>query len=93
MSIIFRRLPSNERFMPSIGNGHIAANVFSDTVYMNGLYRSVNLSSRFTCHQTYLGTIIRLRPRLVQGLLTQYNRKVVVFLYSARGLSTLGEII
>ncbi|KAG6457335.1 hypothetical protein O3G_MSEX010241 [Manduca sexta] len=24
--------------MPSIGNGHIAANVFGDTVYMNGLY-------------------------------------------------------
>lgn len=24
--------------MPSIGNGHLAANVFSDTVYMNGLY-------------------------------------------------------
>lgn len=24
--------------MPSIGNGHIAANIFSDTVYMNGLY-------------------------------------------------------
>lgn len=24
--------------MPSIGNGHIATNIFSDTVYMNGLY-------------------------------------------------------
>lgn len=24
--------------MASIGNGHVAANVFSDTVYMNGLY-------------------------------------------------------
>lgn len=31
-------LPSNDRFMPSIGNGHIAANIFSDTVYINGLY-------------------------------------------------------
>lgn len=24
--------------MPSIGNGHIATDIFSDTVYMNGLY-------------------------------------------------------
>ncbi|CAG9784083.1 unnamed protein product [Diatraea saccharalis] len=24
--------------MPSVGNGHVATNVFSDTVYMNGLY-------------------------------------------------------
>lgn len=24
--------------MPSIGNGHIATNIFSDTVYLNGLY-------------------------------------------------------
>ncbi|XP_028034225.1 protein-glucosylgalactosylhydroxylysine glucosidase [Bombyx mandarina] len=32
------RLPTNDRFMASIGNGHVAANVFSDTVYMNGLY-------------------------------------------------------
>lgn len=31
-------LPSNDKFMPSIGNGHIATNIFSDTVYMNGLY-------------------------------------------------------
>ncbi|XP_047545214.1 protein-glucosylgalactosylhydroxylysine glucosidase [Vanessa atalanta] len=31
-------LPSDDRFMPSVGNGHIATNVFSDTVYMNGLY-------------------------------------------------------
>ncbi|RVE43011.1 hypothetical protein evm_012323 [Chilo suppressalis] len=31
-------LPADERFMASIGNGHVATNVFSDTVYMNGLY-------------------------------------------------------
>lgn len=31
-------LPSNDKFMPSIGNGHVATNIFSDTVYMNGLY-------------------------------------------------------
>nr|XP_049691823.1 protein-glucosylgalactosylhydroxylysine glucosidase [Helicoverpa armigera] len=31
-------LPSNDKYMPSIGNGHIATNIFSDTVYMNGLY-------------------------------------------------------
>ncbi|XP_059058126.1 protein-glucosylgalactosylhydroxylysine glucosidase isoform X1 [Achroia grisella] len=32
------KLPLEDRFMPSIGNGHIATNIFSDTVYMNGLY-------------------------------------------------------
>ncbi|XP_072937087.1 protein-glucosylgalactosylhydroxylysine glucosidase [Epargyreus clarus] len=31
-------LPADNCFMPSIGNGHIATNIFSDTVYMNGLY-------------------------------------------------------
>ncbi|XP_028165174.1 protein-glucosylgalactosylhydroxylysine glucosidase isoform X1 [Ostrinia furnacalis] len=31
-------LPGEDRFMPSIGNGHVATNIFSDTVYMNGLY-------------------------------------------------------
>ncbi|XP_013201193.2 protein-glucosylgalactosylhydroxylysine glucosidase [Amyelois transitella] len=32
------RLPADDRLMPSIGNGHIATNIFSDTVYMNGVY-------------------------------------------------------
>ena len=27
-----------EKFAPSIGNGHIATNVLSDTIYMNGFY-------------------------------------------------------
>lgn len=40
------RLPSDDRFMPSIGNGHIATNVFSDTVYMNGLYNGRKGESR-----------------------------------------------
>ncbi|XP_075992674.1 protein-glucosylgalactosylhydroxylysine glucosidase [Anticarsia gemmatalis] len=31
-------LPNTDKFMPSIGNGHVATNIFSDTVYMNGLY-------------------------------------------------------
>ncbi|CAK1602766.1 unnamed protein product [Parnassius mnemosyne] len=39
-------LPSDNRFMPSIGNGHIATNVFSDTVYMNGLYNGYKGKSR-----------------------------------------------
>lgn len=32
--------------MPSIGNGHIATNVFSDTVYLNGLYNGQMGESR-----------------------------------------------
>ncbi|CAG9133486.1 unnamed protein product [Plutella xylostella] len=39
-------LPSDDRFMPSIGNGHIATNIFSDTVYMNGLYNGKHGESR-----------------------------------------------
>lgn len=37
-------LPSDEdgsiliRYMPAINNGHVATNVFSDTIYVNGLY-------------------------------------------------------
>lgn len=39
-------LPSDDRFMPSVGNGHLATNIFSDTVYMNGLYSGRNGESR-----------------------------------------------
>ncbi|KAJ2953896.1 hypothetical protein O0L34_g1527 [Tuta absoluta] len=39
-------LPTEDRFMPSIGNGHMATNVFSDTVYMNGLYNGRKGESR-----------------------------------------------
>ena len=31
-------LPSDIRFHPPIGNGHVATNVLSDTIYMNGLF-------------------------------------------------------
>ncbi|GBP95416.1 Protein-glucosylgalactosylhydroxylysine glucosidase [Eumeta japonica] len=31
-------LPTDNKFMPSIGNGHLATDVFSEAVYMNGLY-------------------------------------------------------
>ncbi|XP_032530188.2 protein-glucosylgalactosylhydroxylysine glucosidase [Danaus plexippus] len=39
-------LPNDDHFMPSIGNGHLATNVFSDTVYMNGLYNGHRGESR-----------------------------------------------
>ncbi|XP_041984111.1 protein-glucosylgalactosylhydroxylysine glucosidase-like isoform X1 [Aricia agestis] len=39
-------LPSDDHFMPSIGNGHVATNIFSDTVYMNGLYNGRKGESR-----------------------------------------------
>ncbi|XP_045486467.1 protein-glucosylgalactosylhydroxylysine glucosidase [Pieris rapae] len=39
-------LPSDDHFMPSIGNGHIATNIFSDTVYKNGLYNGRKGESR-----------------------------------------------
>lgn len=32
--------------MPSIGNGHVATNIFSDTVYLNGLYNGEKGESR-----------------------------------------------
>ena len=28
----------NERLLPSVGNGHIATNVFTDTLFVNGVY-------------------------------------------------------
>ncbi|XP_026314471.1 protein-glucosylgalactosylhydroxylysine glucosidase-like [Hyposmocoma kahamanoa] len=36
-----RNLPIDDRLMPSIGNGHIATNIFSDAVFMNGLYNGL----------------------------------------------------
>jgi len=34
----FCSLPDDEKQVPTIGNGHVATLVYSDTVYMNGLY-------------------------------------------------------
>lgn len=31
-------MPDDERYMSSIGNGHLATDVFSETLFMNGLY-------------------------------------------------------
>jgi hypothetical protein len=31
-------LPSDELEMPSVGNGQLATVIYTDTVYMNGLY-------------------------------------------------------
>ena len=31
----------NERYMPTLGNGHIATTVFSDGIYMDGFYSGV----------------------------------------------------
>ena len=31
-------MPSDLRYMPSVGNGHLATNIYSDTIYMNGVY-------------------------------------------------------
>ena len=31
-------MPSDELEMPSVGNGQLATGIYTDTVYMNGLY-------------------------------------------------------
>ena len=31
-------MPEDQRLYPTIGNGHIATAVYSDTIYMNGFY-------------------------------------------------------
>ncbi|CAG5116720.1 unnamed protein product [Candidula unifasciata] len=38
-------LPNNTKFMPEVGNGHIATVVQSDTMFMNGLYNGYNKTS------------------------------------------------
>lgn len=35
---MFFSLPTDELEMPSIGNGQLATGIYTDTVYMNGLY-------------------------------------------------------
>ena len=34
------------RFWPTVGNGHVATVVYSDTVFMNGLYNGNGTESR-----------------------------------------------
>ncbi|XP_041353527.1 protein-glucosylgalactosylhydroxylysine glucosidase-like [Gigantopelta aegis] len=41
----FDKIPSDPRLLPEIGNGHLATVLFSDTIYMNGLYNGANTSS------------------------------------------------
>ena len=36
--ILLLSLPGDVKFHPPIGNGHVATNVLSDTIYMNGLF-------------------------------------------------------
>lgn len=31
-------MPDDPRLFPTVGNGHIATAVYSDTIYMNGFY-------------------------------------------------------
>jgi len=31
----------NQRYMPTLGNGHLATTVFGDGIYMNGFYSGV----------------------------------------------------
>ena len=38
ITVCHTRLPDDVRFNPPIGNGHVATNVLSDTIYMNGLF-------------------------------------------------------
>lgn len=38
-------MPSNDRLYPTIGNGHIATVVRSDTIYINGVYNGRTGSS------------------------------------------------
>ena len=32
------RLPTNPKYMPSVGNGHLAYTVYRDAVFVNGVY-------------------------------------------------------
>ena len=41
----FHRLPENSRILPTIGNGHVATVVYTDTIYMNGLYNGLKTLS------------------------------------------------
>ena len=47
-------MPSNGssidyRIMPYVGNGHVATVIFSDSIYMNGLYNGEN-GSLYSLH-------------------------------------------
>ncbi|XP_076099851.1 protein-glucosylgalactosylhydroxylysine glucosidase-like [Mytilus galloprovincialis] len=37
--------PENDRIRPTLGNGHIATVVYTDTIYMNGLYNGLRVFS------------------------------------------------
>lgn len=40
-----KRFPENDRIRPTLGNGHIATVVYTDTIYMNGLYNGLRVFS------------------------------------------------
>ena len=41
------RLPENLRFMPSVGNGHLATVVNTGILYVNGLYNGNGVGNYF----------------------------------------------
>ncbi|CAL1536283.1 unnamed protein product [Lymnaea stagnalis] len=38
-------MPANTKYVPEVGNGHLATVVQSDTIFMNGLYNGANITS------------------------------------------------
>ncbi|CAK1544235.1 unnamed protein product [Leptosia nina] len=70
-------LPSDDHFMPSVGNGHIATNVFSDTVYMNGVYNGRKGESRRARIPAWAN--VRLNSTLTQTPVYSLNTKHGVF--------------
>ncbi|CAH2067404.1 unnamed protein product, partial [Iphiclides podalirius] len=75
-------LPSDNRFMPSVGNGHLATNVFSDTVYMNGLYNGFRGES----HRARIPAWANIR---LNSTLTHHPYKPVYSLDTKHGVFTV----
>ncbi|XP_013407124.1 mediator of RNA polymerase II transcription subunit 12, partial [Lingula anatina] len=81
-----KEMPINSRYLPTIGNGHVGTVVYSDAIYMNGLYNGRLTSSHraripsscavnITAVEPSQGPLVRLYAlNVAEGVFTQVIR-------------------
>ncbi|XP_045179575.2 protein-glucosylgalactosylhydroxylysine glucosidase-like [Mercenaria mercenaria] len=80
-------LPEDVRFRPPIGNGHVATNVFTDTVYMNGLYNGLEDKSSRARIPAYVAFDINMTNDVLlkqKFILDMYNGVFLKYLQTSK---------
>lgn len=66
-------MPADEIEMPSVGNGQLATVIYTDTVYMNGLYNG----ERGESHRARIPSQINIRMNFGSEVTTEQRRFIL----------------